>query len=887
MYLVLSVGYTLGNSYSQIIYFLKSIMNAAELLVNSLSPDPNIRKQAASALENAAIVNFPAYLQLLCQELANEQQVSHVRVAAGVALKNSLVAKELPKRLQLHQRWIALDLSLKQAVKHLVLQTLSTTDGLVGTTLAQIIASVASIELSRNEWPELLQILLQNVTNINSTPSLKKATLESIGFICEDIDPTVLSSKSNEILTAVVQGARKEEPNALVRKAAINALYNSLSFIKGNFDKELERNYIMQVVCEATQSKDDPVGIAAFECLVGIMMTYYDYMMSYMNQGLFQMTIESMKHANEKIALQAIEFWSSVCDEEVERQIDREEGNDQITIFYFARAALPHVLPTLLTLLTLRISEEDEDDWSVSKASATCLSLFANCVQDELIDSNGTIFKFIQQNISSQDWRKRDAALMAFASIIDGPNPSLLEPYTKELMPICIKMMTDTSIAVRDTAAWTLGRICDLTYHLIDPNIISDIMIAILNGLKDEPRVSSHCACAVIHLATNLGSQDDETQTNALSPYFQNCVTQLVIAAQRNDADENNLASISYQAVSALITYSARDSFELIFQLAGSLLTTLEETITLQAQKVGFDDTLRITDTQSHLCTVLHSIVKRLGDHCKGLLDRSMRIFLQILSSGSSSRAVSLFEDALMTIGSLIEETEQEFAPWLNHFFPILCHGIQQHSESLLCSISISIVGDLSRAFERQFVPFCETLMKHLSEAFHDSIIDRSVKPHILAAFGDIALAIGSQFHPYLQGVMQLLERESVVTVSHDSLDDVDYLNELRENILGCYICILQGLKGDGTVEAIWPFAPHILQFIMIVSMDNTRTENVARQAISLLGDICSEFGSKLKMRLQEPWIKSFVKEYRKGEQYSESTMNAANWTYKLLMQLV
>ena len=117
-------------------------------------------------------------------------------------------------------------------------------------------------------------------------------------------DPSVLSTRSNEILTAVVHGARKEETSPEVQLAAITALKNSLEFVRDNFEREVrtlfnckclerltftqgERNYIMQVVCEATQNQSTPVQVAAFECLVQIMSYYYHYMGFYMEQALF------------------------------------------------------------------------------------------------------------------------------------------------------------------------------------------------------------------------------------------------------------------------------------------------------------------------------------------------------------------------------------------------------------------------------------------------------------------------------------------------------------------------------------------------------------------------------------------------------------------------
>ena len=116
--------------------------------------------------------------------------------------------------------------------------------------------------------------------------------------------------RSNEILTAVIHGARKEEPSQDVQLAAIQALLNSLEFVRDNFEREVniftllsagiesahvilqgERNYIMQVVCEATQNPNPSVQIGAFECLVKIMSLYYDKMSYYMERALFGVSV--------------------------------------------------------------------------------------------------------------------------------------------------------------------------------------------------------------------------------------------------------------------------------------------------------------------------------------------------------------------------------------------------------------------------------------------------------------------------------------------------------------------------------------------------------------------------------------------------------------------
>jgi importin subunit beta-1 len=177
---------------------------------------------------------------------------------------------------------------------------------------------VAAIEIPRNQWPELMPALVESVGQ--GTDSQKQASLTTIGFICDTDDMELreaLGHHSNAILTAVVQGARKEETNNDVRVAAINALSDSIEFVRSNFDNEGERNYIMQVICEATQADDDRIQQGSYGCLNRIMGLYYDKMRFYMEKALFGLTIQGMKSDEPDVAKLAVEFWCTVCEEEI------------------------------------------------------------------------------------------------------------------------------------------------------------------------------------------------------------------------------------------------------------------------------------------------------------------------------------------------------------------------------------------------------------------------------------------------------------------------------------------------------------------------------------------------------------------------------------------
>ena len=220
------------------------------------------------------------------------------------------------------------DPNMRAAVKQLALKTLSSDETRVGMATAQLITAIAAIEFPRNLWPELMQTLVSNIAE--GKDHQKQASLTTIGYICDSDDLPLresLGGHSNAILTAVIQGARKEEPSPDVRQAAMTALSDSLDFVRSNFDNEGERNYIMQVVCEATQAEDVRVQEGAFGCLNRIMNLYYDKMRFYMEKALFGLTVQGMRSEEEDVAKLAIEFWCTVCEEE----ISIEDDNSQVS----------------------------------------------------------------------------------------------------------------------------------------------------------------------------------------------------------------------------------------------------------------------------------------------------------------------------------------------------------------------------------------------------------------------------------------------------------------------------------------------------------------------------------------------------------------------------
>ena len=68
-----------------------------------------------------------------------------------------------------------------------------------------------------------------------------------------------------------------------------------------------------------------------------------------------------MKADVEEVALQGIEFWSNVCDEEVDLSIEASEAQEygrppEQTSKFYAKGALQYLVPVLTQTLTKQVS---------------------------------------------------------------------------------------------------------------------------------------------------------------------------------------------------------------------------------------------------------------------------------------------------------------------------------------------------------------------------------------------------------------------------------------------------------------------------------------------------------------------------------------------------
>jgi len=875
-----------------------TVSQLVTVLEKTTSGDQNDMKQAQQFLEQAAQSNLPQLIRTLSDVLYHGGNSAVCRQQAGVQLKNFLYTNDESLRSQYEERWLAMPEEVRQATKQNVLGALGT-ESFRPSAAAQCVQMIAVVELPRCLWPGLVSTLVQNVTNQASTEMMKESTLQAIGYICQDVEHRWMEESANEILTAIVHGMRRDEASHTVRLAATTALFNSLEFTNANFSRDDERNYIMQVVCEATQSGDPQVKVASLQCLVKIMSLYYQFMESYMGQALFAITLDAMKNETDEVALQGIEFWSNVCDEEVDLMMEAAEATEvgrppeQVSRFY-AKGALQFLVPELMVRLTKQDEFDDEDDWNPCKAAGVCMMLLASCCENDIVPH---VLPFVKDNIKHQDWNHRDAALMSFGSILEGPETEQLKPVVDSAMQFLIEAMKDQSVVVKDTAAWTIGRVCELIPEAaINPNTLQPLLEALVSGLASEPRVASNVCWAFTSLAeaayeTAETTDEEETPaTYSLSAFFDPIVEKLLWTTGREDASASNLRAAAYEALMEMVKNSPRDCYPTVQKTTLIILERLQQVLQMESHIQSQSDRVQFNDLQSLLCATLQSVLRKVEPaHAPQISDNIMTALLQMFQSSAQSRSGGVQEDALMAVATLVEVLSDGFIKYMDAFKPYLLIGLRNTAEYQVCYAAVGLVGDICRAMCSRILTWSDEIMEVLLTNLGDNSVHRSVKPQILSVFGDMALATGPEFRKYLDHILQALMQASQAQVDRSDPDMLDYLNELREGCLEAYTGIIQGLKGDGQVPSgdltiVQPHVQYIVQFITVVARDSEHSDASVAASAGLIGDLCAAFGRDIVTLLDVEPISELLTVGRRSK--TSKTKTLSTWATKEVRKL-
>jgi len=454
------------------------------------------------------------------------------------------------------------------------------------------------------------------------------------------------------------------------------------------------------------------------------------------------------------------------------------------------------------------------------------------------------VYDFVRANVQNPDWKMREAAVLAYGSIMEGPTSTKMEPLVSQSWNL-VQALNDQSVAVRDTMAWTLGRIAQFHAKIVPVKELTPILG---EKLQDVPRVSANVCWVIQVLAENMAAFSGAAvpETTPFSPFFPDLAKALLQVATRPDADERQLRMSAYNALSILCSHAGNDCLSHMAALLQEMLNHLDQ---------SFRNVERECELQGFICGVITALVQRLRAQVLPLADRVMQDALRVMSAYQQVRggAPSLQEEALLVVAALANAVGGNFERFMPHFAPQLKIGLENYEDVQVCLMATGVIGDLCRALEGKIITYTDTILQILHQNLQNPSVDRKIKAAIMPCFGDIALAITGEFEKYLAFVVQML-----LEASRTKLDDgprnneewVDYLNTLREGVLEAYTGVIHGLRDAGKLHLFKEHVNAVLHFVQLISEDSSVSESVMKAAVGVIGDLVLAFQQELAQHL-------------------------------------
>ncbi|KAG6505923.1 hypothetical protein ZIOFF_031236 [Zingiber officinale] len=218
---------------------------------------------------------------------------------------------------------------------------------------------------------------------------------------------------------------------------------------------------------------------------------------------------------------------------------------------------------------------QDEGGWRLTMDGGTCLGLVARTAGDDIVP---LVMPFIQENITKPEWRQRQAATYAFGSILEGPSQDkLISVVNVALNFMLTALMKDPNNHVKDTTAWTLGRIFEFLHgSTLETSVITNencqqILTVLLQSMKDVPNVAEKACGALYFLAQGY----EDSPGSPLSPFFQDIIQSLLNVTHRDDAGVSRLRTPAYETLNEVVRTSTDETAPVVTQLLPVIMLEL------------------------------------------------------------------------------------------------------------------------------------------------------------------------------------------------------------------------------------------------------------------------------------------------------------------------
>lgn len=853
--------------------------NLNQLLISTLNPEKNIRLLAEKQIENLYNNNFSAFLFELSKKLSIENEDRNIRQVSATLIKNKIKASP--------ELWLNLNKDLKEQIKNNILSTLISPDINVKKAAGLTIAGICTIELPRKQWLNIFDILINALQNDNL--DVKITSLITLGYIYEELEQNGININNDTIakLTNMyysILSIKNENQNGNEYKVLINNCLNSLKcfvpFIEGIISNDNSRLVFLNIIKEYMLNSNEEIRSKSIEIFSSLINYYYKYFQSYIDviMPIIFEIIEKDSEINKKYCF---EFLCSIGEHEI--NINNSQNNVN---YYFLNKYKEQL--SQIALKYIITNNFDEEGYTISSYVSFLIIYMNQCCDFKFTE---ILLNFYNNNISSNNPVIKFSALKIFEGILSTNEKLKLFPIVKDSLPMLSSILLEkqTLLSVRKLISIIMKLIIKNFGFLIikDKDLFDKFMSLFLTLLKDpQPEVVFKILEAT-HILIKKIEANEHLETNLLTQYAKNYYEVLFDLSQNINLFNSN-CNIPMLALFTLGTYGqhlANDARNISINGFKSLVEMFLKTLNKEIFK---DDNIRL-QYQEYLCTSLDSYLMN-----RKVLDKDARNLFDYVIKSFQQRQ-EIYEEGIALIGVIASFLQRSFITEMNNFNSYLLHGLNITNSFAICKSSLLCLNEIIMNTGPDFNIYVGEYIKIVLKILSDNQINRDLKPYCFYIVSSLFLSCKQEIFKYFNEIMTMIGGAFEAcqmdnSQQKENIDFINYIMELKENVLETMACIFSAVQDLGKTEAFIPFVKGTVDFInKILRVESELNNEIIKNAIALMADFCKIYGKNIKPILNITLLKNTIEKIKndKEEMENEEFKSFIFWAQNTIVEAI
>ncbi|XP_022915663.2 transportin-1 [Onthophagus taurus] len=752
------------------------------LLKESQSPDTATQRAVQQKLEQLSkYPDFSNYLMFVLTKMVQEDEPT--RSLSGLILKNNV-------RTHYHN----LVSSVTTFIKQECLRAVGDPSPLIRATVGILITTIAS-KSELESWPELLPALCNMLDSQDY--NVCEGAFGALQKICEDSVEVLDGDTVNRPLDILIPKFLQffSHSSSKIRSCAIGCVNNFI--IQRSPALMLHIDAFLTNLFHVASDEDPEVRKNVCRALVMLLEVRMDRLIPHMGDIIEYMLMRTQDN-DEGVALEACEFWLSLAEQPICREVlinhlnrliptlvrgmkyseidiillkgdveedeavpDKEEDirprfHKSKTHTMMKTAGATNANGSTMNENGTTDGDEDEEDfddadddsslsdWNLRKCSAAALDVLANVFREELLP---ILIPILKETLFHQEWEIKESGILALGAIAEGCMSGMLN-HLPELIPYLINSLNDRKALVRAITCWTLSRYSHWVVSQSHDSYLKPLMTELLKRILDSNKRVQEAACSA------FATLEEEACTE-LVPYLSFILETLVFAFSK------------YQHKNLLILYDA--------------IGTLADSVGHHLNKPAYINLLMppliqkwnvLKDEDKDLFPLLECLSSVATALQSGFLPYCEPVY---------RRCVSLVQQTLYQHMANTQNPEQYDAPDKDFMIVALdllsglAEGLNGHIEKLVMNSNImqllhhcmqdpmpevrqssfALLGDLTKACFQHVRPWIPQFLPILGQNLNPQYI--SVCNNATWAIGEISIKLGADTRPYIVIVLNQL----------------------------------------------------------------------------------------------------------------------------------